>query len=136
MGNPISDRQQMIAAMAPKLQSGRFHFCTVPSGQDIGPLLAGAIAIFREAEGVSVILSQPAAIAAGFAVDQPMACISLTVHSSLVGVGLTAAVATTLGDAGIACNMVAAYHHDHAFVPFDLADRAIELLQHRARIGG
>jgi hypothetical protein len=53
----------------------------------------------------------------------------LTVHSALDGVGLTAAVASALADAGIPCNMVAAFHHDHAFVPLDDAPRALAILQ-------
>jgi hypothetical protein len=44
-------------------------------------------------------------------------------------VGLTAAVAGALADLGIPCNMVAAYHHDHAFVPEADADRAMEALR-------
>ncbi|MEM8850221.1 MAG: acetyltransferase, partial [Pseudomonadota bacterium] len=31
--------------------------------------------------------------------------------------------------AGIACNMVAGHHHDHAFVPARHADRAIQFLR-------
>ena len=41
----------------------------------------------------------------------------LQVHSALDGVGLTAAVAGALAAAGIACNVIAAFHHDHLFVP-------------------
>jgi hypothetical protein len=47
-------------------------------------------------------------------------------------VGLTAAVATVLAEAGIACNMVAGHHHDHAFVPDDRVDEAVSLLQRLA----
>ena len=61
-------------------------------------------------------------------VDQPMCCITLNVYSSLEGVGLTAAVATALGDKAIPCNMVAACHHDHVFVPSDKCDQALEVL--------
>jgi hypothetical protein len=60
--------------------------------------------------------------------DQPMRCITLNVYSALDGVGLTAAVATVLGDADIPCNMVAAFHHDHVFVPADMAERALAVL--------
>jgi hypothetical protein len=57
-----------------------------------------------------------------------MRCITLNVYSSLERVGLTAAVAQALADESIACNMVAAYHHDHAFVPASDADRAMAVL--------
>jgi hypothetical protein len=52
----------------------------------------------------------------------------IDVFSSLEGVGLTAAVASALSQADIACNMVAAYHHDHVFVPSNRADMAMEIL--------
>ena len=57
-----------------------------------------------------------------------MRCITLQVHSALDGVGLTAAVAGALAAQGIACNMVAAYHHDHAFVPEAQAEAALAVL--------
>ena len=55
--------------------------------------------------------------------------ISLHVHSSLDAVGLTAAFSTALGNAGISANVVAAYYHDHIFVPTDKADKALNVLQ-------
>jgi hypothetical protein len=55
--------------------------------------------------------------------------ITLRVHSALDGVGLTAAVASALSDAGIPCNMVAAFHHDHVFVPSSLAAAALDALR-------
>jgi hypothetical protein len=54
--------------------------------------------------------------------------ITLTVFSSLEGIGLTAAVSDALTRDGIPCNMVAAYHHDHVFVPSDKAERAMAVL--------
>jgi hypothetical protein len=61
-------------------------------------------------------------------VDQPMRCIKLNVYSSLEGVGLTAVVSSALGDNGISCNMVAAFHHDHVFLPSGQCDLAMEVL--------
>jgi hypothetical protein len=58
-----------------------------------------------------------------------MACLTLTVHSALDGVGLTAAVASALADEGIPCNMVAAFHHDHVFVPEERAEEALAILR-------
>jgi hypothetical protein len=51
------------------------------------------------------------------------------VHSDLQAVGLTAAVAAALAEAGISCNVVAAAHHDHLFVPVESASQAIAVLQ-------
>ena len=44
-------------------------------------------------------------------------------------VGLTAAFSTALGNAGISANVVAAYYHDHIFVPTDKAEKALNVLQ-------
>ena len=52
--------------------------------------------------------------------------------SDLEGVGLTAAVSTTLADANISCNVIAATHHDHIFVPEDRCEEAIARLRARA----
>jgi hypothetical protein len=51
------------------------------------------------------------------------------VHSSLEAVGLTAAVAAVLAAAGISANLVAAFHHDHVFVPADRAGEALDRLR-------
>jgi hypothetical protein len=42
---------------------------------------------------------------------------------------LTAAVAGALTRANISCNIIAAAHHDHVFVPAESARAAIEALQ-------
>jgi uncharacterized protein len=56
------------------------------------------------------------------------AWITLTVHSSLADTGLTAAFSKALADHSISCNVVAAYYHDHIFVPAKDAQRAIAVL--------
>ncbi len=122
---PISDGPRMVAEMTPELLQAGYVFCTTRAP---GALIDEALAIFREEEGLSLILPKDRAAAAGFATDAVMRCIRLNVYSALDGVGLTAAVAGALARAGIACNMVAAFHHDHAFVPGDRADEALALL--------
>jgi uncharacterized protein len=125
----VRDRQAMIAGMRPELVPGLWQFCTLTDPAQIDRAVAHALATFREAEGLSVILPQEAAVSHGLPLTAPMRQITLQVFSSLEGVGLTAAVASALADHGIACNMVAGYHHDHAFVPSADADRAVEVLQ-------
>lgn len=130
MTDRVSDTKAMIAGMDPVLTDGLYVFCTTTDPDN--PAIAQAIGSFRETEGLSLILPMDTARDLGFDTSAPMACITLMVQSSLEGVGLTAAVVTALSDAGIACNMVAAFHHDHAFVPQVLADKAIEVLIARA----
>lgn len=54
--------------------------------------------------------------------------ITLTIHSSLDAVGITAAVSTKLAEQGISANVIAAYYHDHIFVQAEKAELAIEAL--------
>jgi hypothetical protein len=116
----------MIAGMAPRLDSRSYRFVQVTP--DLAPsLLGAAIGTFREEEGVTAIVSVEAADELELH-GPDFARITLMINSDLEGVGLTAAVATALADAGIACNMVAAFHHDHAFVPADRAEETLELL--------
>lgn len=115
----------MVAGMTPDLKPGAYVFCAA-GDRDWAAL--EPLAMFREAEGVSLILERGAARAAGFPVEAPMALITLNVYSALDGVGLTAAVATALARAGIACNMVAALNHDHVFVPIERAQEALAVL--------
>jgi hypothetical protein len=73
-------------------------------------------------------MEEGAAEAAGVTPLFRAAWITLTVHSDLNAVGLTAAFARALGDAGISCNVMAAAYHDHIFVPVDDAARAMNAL--------
>ena len=50
-------------------------------------------------------------------------------HSALEAVGLTAAVSAALTRHGISANVVAAYYHDHIFVPAEDAERALLALK-------
>ena len=93
-----------------------------------------ALASFREKEGMTLVIPRMKATEVKHS-SGPMARITLAVHSSLEAVGLTAAVSRTLANDGISANMIAAYHHDHVFVPLALADRAMNCLHGLSRAG-
>jgi len=114
--------------MDPCLVPGGHVFCTVDDAMAVQALPV-ALASFREAEGMSLILPVARAEALGLPIRDPMRCITLRVNSALSGVGLTAAVAGALAARGIACNMVAATCHDHVFVPAGRAEEALASLQ-------
>jgi len=71
----------------------------------------------------------------GIPAEGEWARISLTVHSALAAVGLTAAVATALAREGIPANVVAGYFHDHLFVPWDRRAAALAALRGLTRAG-
>ncbi len=127
----VRDLQSMLKGMAPKLDETAYRFILI--APDFAPqALGAAIGTFREDEGITAII--PASLAEELEQNGPdMARITLTVRSDLEGVGLTAAVATVLASGGIACNVVAAFHHDHLFVPWDKREEAMAALEELAR---
>jgi hypothetical protein len=124
----ITDLKQLLAGMKPHLIEGEFVYCTVPASSLADYLLLEPIGLFREREGVTLILPIEAARHAGLPTAPAMRMITLEIHSSLEAVGLTAAFATALGNEGISANVVAAYYHDHIFVPAVDAERAMAAL--------
>jgi uncharacterized protein len=119
--------QILLREMKPKLNEGEFVYCTVESKDQVVPL--DPLGMFAEAESVTVILPKSQADAMRLAYSTTFAWITLTVHSSLEAVGLTAAIAKALTEASISCNVVAAYYHDHIFVPKKDAAQAMNILQ-------
>ena len=85
--------------------------------------------MFREKEGVALVLLQSVADAEGFAYETVFNCITCEIHSSLEAVGLTAAMSKALTEQGISSNVIAAFYHDHIFVPQVDAKRAIAALK-------
>lgn len=128
MPDVIRDTKAMLANMTPVLKDGEFVFCATTDANIVARALPLALGSFREEEAVTLILGRADAAACGFADATPMRRIELEVFSSLEGVGLTAAVSGALAAEGIACNMVAAFHHDHVFVPAGMAERALAVL--------
>lgn len=127
MTTPIFDLNELLRSMDPELHEGVYVFASVPSGSDLSGL--DPLATFREKEGISVIVAESAALRAGLSVLFRAAWISLTVHSDLQAVGLTAAFAAALAEGGIGCNVVAGAFHDHIFVPVDRAQEALHRLR-------
>ena len=78
---------------------------------------------------MTVIAAADALAAAGIEQSRGWARITLRVQSALQAVGLTAAVSTALAAEGISANVVAAYRHDHVFVPWDRRHGALAALQ-------
>jgi len=134
MSAPIADLETLLATLEPRLHEGVYVYASVPQLEDAAGL--APLATFREEEGWTLILSEDAARNARVPALFRAAWITLDVQSDLAAVGLTAAVATALGDAGISCNVVAAARHDHLFVPVASAAAAVaalRALQARAR---
>jgi hypothetical protein len=124
---PVADLAQLLRSLRPALNPGVYAFASVPAGTDVSALRP--IATFREAEGLTIVVEEQLARQAGVRILFRAAWLTLTVHSDLQAVGLTAAVATALTRANISCNVIAAAFHDHIFVPVEAAEAALAVLQ-------
>lgn len=122
-----TDLARMLATLTVHRRPGTYAYVTFPAGdapeQDLQPS-----AVVVEDEGTTLVLDAAAARGAGFEVTSEWAWLSLAVHSSLEAVGLTAAIAGALAEAGIPANVIAAFHHDHLLVPPARADEALQVL--------
>lgn len=119
----------LLSCLQPQLLEGEYVFCLLRDGRygDLAQL--NPLASFSENEGLSLVLSRVQADDAGLAYSAVFRCVTLTVHSSLEAVGLTAAVAGALAGAGISANVIAAHHHDHVLVPADSSAEAMAVLE-------
>lgn len=120
----------LLRSMTPLLNEGAYVFCSLTDAtqlQGVQPLGS-----FQEREGLSVILQRQQAEQLQLEIDYVAAWLTLDVHSALAAVGLTAAVAGALACAGISCNVIAGYYHDHLFVAHADGPRALGVLQQLA----
>jgi hypothetical protein len=125
----ITDLAILLKTMEPSLSPVEFVYCSVPTKDFANYLALNPLCVFHEAEGTTLILPIETAKNHGLPHSAPLRCITLTVHSALEAVGLTAAFATALTREGMSANVVAGYYHDHIFVPSADAERAVAALK-------
>ena len=114
--------------MEPVLDERDFVFCSFPTLDWDQMRELNPIGIFHEKEGVTFILDTKNAVDKKIDYLSVYRLITLNVHSSLDAVGLTAAFSAKLAEKNISANVVAAYYHDHIFVPEEKAGQALEAI--------
>lgn len=119
-----TDLATLLASLEPALRPGQFVFVVIDDPAGIEPE-----ATVREEEGLSAVLERERADALGLDYDYVAAWITLRVRSSLEAVGLTAAASRALAEAGLSCNVIAGYHHDHLLVPAGRVEEALAVLR-------
>lgn len=77
-----------------------------------------ALATVSEEEGLTVVMEQDVADDDGLVYEFVGAWITIEQQTALDAVGITARLSALLADAGIACNVLAGFHHDHLVVPW------------------
>ncbi len=131
-----TDLQVLLASMEASLSEESFVFASFPNSDMMKLAAFNPLGLFWENEGLTAILSVANAGKAGVETEPGFRRISLAVHSSLEAVGLTAALSKALADAGISANVVAAFYHDHIFVPDDKAEAALTALNELSLAAG
>jgi len=122
----------ILRSLEPRLHPGEFVFVSV--APDRAAQLNG-LATIVELEGTTVVLRRQDADSEFLPYDFVARWITLTAHSSLETVGLTATIALTLAEAGVSSNVLAGFHHDHLLVPAHQAEMSMTVLRELARSG-
>ncbi len=116
----------MLSSLRIERRDPPMTLVSLPSPVGLGD---GIEAVIAEAEGTTAVVSITEAERRGWPIEFVAAWLTVSVHSSLEAVGLTAVLAKVLADRGIPCNVLAGYFHDHLLVPFDRADEATAVLE-------
>ena len=117
---------RLLKKMKPTLNEGDYVFCIRKDLKELD--FNDIIFTFKEQEGITIVLQQEMADRMQLEYSFVAKWITLTVHSSLEAVGLTAAFSKALAEENISCNVVAGYFHDHIFITKQDAQKALIVL--------
>lgn len=106
--------KKLVREMKPELMPDEYVFTTIKSATHINRKVI--LCEFKEKEGVTIILEKSKADELGLPYEFIASWITLSVHSDLNAVGLTAVFSKVLAQHEISCNVVSGYYHDHIFV--------------------
>ena len=131
----IIELEELLASINPVLSESEFVFCTLP-GSLSDYIHLNPLSSFVELEGLTLVLTKEIAECKNIKFESTYKQITLTVHSSLEAVGLTAAVSSKLASKNISANVIAAYFHDHIFVQADKSEEALKALNELSLANG
>ncbi|QJR81407.1 ACT domain-containing protein [Alteromonas pelagimontana] len=119
----------LLNQLNPKLDPKHYVFVSVEDSAFSAFGVPEVRGWFRESEGITLICEQHFAESNNWQYAGVFQCITCHVHSSLNAVGMTAAISAALARREISANVVAAYFHDHIFVPMEKAEQAVKAMQ-------
>lgn len=130
MPEAMTNLDEMLQSLDVSIRPDLYVFAAVPAAS---PAFKDAHASVVEDEAMTLVIPVDRAREHGLAVGTEFAWLTLTIHSSLEAVGLTAAFSSALAAADISCNVLAGFYHDHLLVPCSDRDRAVGVLQELRR---
>ncbi len=124
-----TDLSAMLQSIRVTVRPDTYVVVSLPKNAQPPTVGADVGAVITEDEGITVIATLSRAAHEGWDHDFDASWLTLDVHSALEAVGLTAAFSRQLGRAGIPCNVIAGFYHDHILVPVDKTDAAVEVIE-------
>lgn len=121
-----TDLGRILGSLAVRQREGVYVFASIPPGEPLPDVAIAAMV--SESEGTSLVIALEAAADAGLPYEFEAAWLTLTTHTSLEAVGVTASLSTALAVRGIPCNVIAGFHHDHMLIPIDRVEDAIQAI--------
>lgn len=118
----------LLKSMEPILYEGEYVFCSVDPEEGL-PFIPDSIGIFREEEGLTLVLSRDCADTHNLSYSSVFRCVILSIHSSLDAVGFLATMTSKLAQHGISVNPISAYYHDHLLIPTLRVSEVMALLR-------
>ena len=122
---------KLLATLTTTLHEPIFVFATLTDTSRLPPLQDTQL-LFKEEEGITVIVTRDYATAHGIDYFFPCKMLTLNVTSSLEAVGFMAVIATRLAEVAMGVNPVSGFYHDHLFVPLGREREAVEVLDRLA----
>lgn len=123
------DLAKMLESLTVSVRPEPYVLVALPAEETPPPLGNGVAAVIEEAEGPTVIATLSRAAHEEWPHDFVASWLTLDIHSALEAVGLTATFSRQLGRAGIPCNVIAGFYHDHILVPVDKTDAAVDVIE-------
>lgn len=118
----------ILANLSPSLSDDEYIFYSTKIMSKKEILDLKPMATIQENEGITLVVLKETAELNFIPFNIIFKVITLGIHSSLTGVGLTSVISNALTKNGISSNVIAGYFHDHFFVKSEVAQKAMEVL--------
>ncbi|PHH70702.1 hypothetical protein CDD80_5786 [Ophiocordyceps camponoti-rufipedis] len=124
---PSASLSHLLATLTTMLHPATFVFVSLSPVSPLPPLSEMQL-LFREPDGITIVVSIDFAASQKMQYFFPCRMITLNVTTSLDAVGFMAVISSRLAARNMGVNPVSGFYHDHLFVPLGREDEALEVL--------